>query len=144
MSAKSKIAIVTANYHKEICDSLLSSCLLTLKENGISEKNTKSVRVPGALEIPVVAKRLAKQKKYDAIIVFGVVLKGDTYHFEQVADECARGVMQVSYDFDIPVIFQVLSVYKLKDAEDRAKGKNNRGIEAAETAVNIISTLNTI
>ncbi len=140
----SKIAIITSNYHKEICDSLLSACTVTLKENGVSEKNLKSVRVPGALEIIAVAKKLAKQKKYDAIIVFGVVLKGDTYHFEQVADECARGVMRVSYDYDIPVIFQVLSVYKLKDAEVRAEGKNNRGIEAAETALEIIKTLKSI
>lgn len=139
-----KIAIITSNYHKEICDSLLSACLSTLSKKGVSEKNIKSVRVPGALEIPSVAKKLAKQKKYNAIIVFGVVLKGDTYHFEQVADECARGVMKVSYDFDIPVIFQVLSVYKLKDAEIRSKGKNNRGIEAGETAVEIIKTLKTI
>lgn len=140
----SKIAIITSNYHKEICDSLLSACMVTLKENGVSEKNLKSVRVPGALEIIAVAKKLAKQKKYDAIIVFGVVLKGDTYHFEQVADECARGVMQVSYDYDIPVIFQVLSVYKLSDAEVRAQGKNNRGIEAGETALEIIKTLKSI
>ncbi len=139
-----KIAIITSNYHKEICDSLLSACISTLTKSGVKEVNIKSVRVPGALEIPSVAKKLAKQRKYDAIIVFGVVLKGDTYHFEQVADECARGVMQVSYDFDVPVIFQVLSVYKLKDAEVRATGKNNRGIEAGETAVEIIRTLKNI
>jgi 6,7-dimethyl-8-ribityllumazine synthase len=74
--------------------------------------------------------------------VFGVVVKGDTYHFEQVADECARGCMNVAYDYEIPVIFQVLCVYKESDAMARTKGtRDNRGIEAGKTALEMIEAM---
>lgn len=142
---KPKIAIIGSLYRKEIVDNLIASCYGSLDANGLSKKDIDIFRVPGALEIPLTAKKLAKTKRYDAIIVFGVVLKGDTYHFEQVSDECARGALNVSYEFEIPVVFQVLSVYKLSDALARSKGtKDNRGIEGAETALSMISLLKTI
>ncbi len=134
-----KIAIIGAEYRKEIVDDLVSGCLSELKKKGIKKNDVEVFRVPGALEIPLLAKKLAKKGGYGAIIVFGVILKGDTYHFEQVSDECARGCMNVSYEFEIPVIFQVLSVYTLSDAEARSKGtKDNRGIEAAHTALKMV------
>jgi len=132
-------------YRATIVENLIESCMTELKAQGVSEKNVSIFRVPGALEIPLTAKKLAKSKKYDAIIVFGVVLKGDTYHFEQVADECARGAMNVSYECEIPVVFQVLCVYKLADALARSRGtKDNRGTEGAKTALAMISLLKTI
>ncbi|MBP6884733.1 MAG: 6,7-dimethyl-8-ribityllumazine synthase, partial [Candidatus Pacebacteria bacterium] len=123
-------------------EALLSECLKTLNKGGVNEKQISIFKVTGALEIPLVAKKIAKTKRYDAIIVFGVVLKGKTYHFEQVSDECARGCMQVAYDYEIPVIFQVLSVYKEADAVARTKGtKDNRGIEAGKTALEMIEVM---
>lgn len=140
-----KIAIIGSMYRASITEHLIESCLKTLKKDGLQEKQISIFRVPGALEIPLMAKKLAKQKKYDAIIVFGTVLKGKTYHFEQVADECVRGVMNVSYEYEVPVVFQVLCVYNLKDAMARAKGTNdNRGVEGAKTALSMIALFKTI
>jgi 6,7-dimethyl-8-ribityllumazine synthase len=140
--ANAKIAIIQSTYRAHVGDALVSECLKTLKKGGVTENQISIFKVPGALEIPLVAKKLAKQKKYDVIIVFGVVVKGDTYHFEQVADECARGCMNVAYDYEIPVIFQVLCVYKESDAMARTKGtRDNRGIEAGKTALEMIEAM---
>lgn len=90
-------------------------------------------------------KKLAQKKKYDAIVAFGAVLRGKTYHFEQVANECIKGCMKVSYDFEIPVIFEVLCVYNLKDATQRSTGtKDNRGVEGALTALKMIGLLSAL
>jgi 6,7-dimethyl-8-ribityllumazine synthase len=137
-----KIAIVVSRYRAEVGDSLLKHCLKTLEAKGIAKEQLKVVHVPGALEIPLAAKKLARSGRYQAIIVFGSVLKGKTYHFEQVADECVRGCMRVSYDFELPVIFEVLCVYDLKDAMARAAGKiDNRGVEGALSALAAIEDL---
>lgn len=133
---KPTVAIIESTYRPKITERLVATCTTTLKKEGIPQKNIFTFSVPGALEIPLLAKKLARQKKYDAIIVFGVVLKGKTYHFEQVANECVRGCMDVSYEYEVPVIFEVLCVYKLKDAVIRSVGKkDNRGEEGARTAL---------
>lgn len=142
------VAIIASSFHQEITDALKTNCVKTLAENGVPEKNITIVDVPGALEIPLVAKKLA-QKKYNALIALGVIHKGATYHFQQVADECARGCLQVSYEYEIPVIYEVLAVYNLRDARERAGlpasgaggKKYNRGKDAAETALKMISIL---
>lgn len=129
------LAIVGSRYRPEITRGLVNSCLKTLKKKGLTEKQISLFYVPGALEIPLLAKKLAKKKKYDGIIAFGAVLKGKTYHFEQVAQECVHGCMKVSYDYEIPVVFEVLCVYKKKDALKRAA---KRGIEGALTCLKMI------
>lgn len=140
-----KLAIIASQYRLDVSKSLVENCLKTLKEKGVYENLVDIFWVPGALEIPLTAKKLAQTKKYSALIVFGAVLKGKTYHFEQVANECVRGCMQVSYDFEIPVIFEVLCVYDQKDAIDRATGtKDNRGVEGALTALKMIDLLKKI
>lgn len=137
-----KIAIISSSYRPEVTDNLIKNCLETLKDKNVSEENIRIVHVPGALEIPLAAKILAQQKKYDAIIAFGAVYKGKTYHFEQVSDECVRGCMNVSYEYEIPVIFQVISVYDPQDAINRANGEeDNRGKEGALGALQMIETL---
>jgi 6,7-dimethyl-8-ribityllumazine synthase len=139
------IAIVTSSYRPEITKSLEKYCIATLQEKGLTEKQIDIFSVPGALELPLVSKKLAQRKIYDAIIVFGAVLKGKTYHFEQVADECVRGCMKVSYDYDIPVVFEVLCVYDPKDALERATGKDDdRGVEGALTALQMIALVETL
>lgn len=140
-----KIAIVSGMFWVDIVENLEKHCLATLKKHGIEKEQVDIVRVPGSLEIPLAAKKLAKKKIYDAIIVFGAIHKGKTYHFELIANECIRGCMNVSLQYEIPVIFEVLAVYDIQDAIDRAtKIKDNRGVEAALAAMKMIETLDTI
>lgn len=140
-----RIAIVSSSYRPEITDSLDRHCLQTLKEQGLTEDQIRLIKVPGSLEIPLVARVLAKQNIYDAIICFGAIYKGKTYHFEQVANECVRGCLNVSWEFNVPVIFEVLSVYDPQDAIDRATGtQDNRGVEGATTALRMIALLQEI
>lgn len=136
-----KIAIVGSSYKKQITDGLEENCIKTLKEKGVKESQITSLRVPGSLEIPLAVKLLAKQKKYDAIIAFGVVHKGSTYHFELISNECIRGCMNVSWEYEVPVIYEVLSVYDIKDAMDRTISK---GREAALTALEMIKVVSEI
>lgn len=139
------IAIVAAEYHKEIVDSLVTNCVDTLVEADVAREDIKLVRVPGALEIPLTAQKLATAGNFDAIIVFGIILRGDTYHFEQVSNECARGCIDVGLKTGVPVIFQVLSVNSIEDAIERVQGTtDNRGVEGARTALKMVSILNNL
>ena len=140
-----KIAIVSSNFRKEVADNLEKNCLETFKDKGLKMSQINIFRVPGSLEIPLVVKKLAKKNTYDAIITFGAIVKGKTFHFEQIANECIRGCMDVSWKYEIPVIFEVLAVYDINDAIKRATRKEeNKGIEAAETALEMIKVLSKI
>lgn len=140
--SKIKIAIVSSSFRQEVADNLEKNALETFAKNGVGKDQIKIVRVPGALEIPLAVKKLAKSGKYSAIIAFGAIVKGETYHFEQISDECARACMDISLEYEIPVIFEVWSVYKLEHAVERATRKEeNKGVEAAETTIEMIKTL---
>lgn len=140
-----KIAIVSSSFRKVVADNLEKNCLKTFKNKGLTESQTSIFRVPGSLEIPLIVKRLAKKGTYDAIITFGAILKGKTYHFEQIANECIRGCMDVSWQYEIPVIFEVLTVYDIEDAIERAtRNQENKGVEAALTALEMIKLLSKI
>lgn len=140
-----KIAIVSSSFRREVTESLEKNCIAALKEKRIAKNQIDIFRVPGSLEIPLVAKKIAKKGIYDAIITFGAIVKGKTYHFEQIANECVRGCMEVSLDYEIPVIFEVLAVYNLQDAIERAVRKEeNRGTEAALTALEMIKVISNI
>lgn len=137
-----KIAIVSSSFRKEVSDNLEKHCLKTLQRKGVNRKQVDRFRAPGSLEIPLVVKKLAKSEKYDAIIAFGAIVKGKTYHFEQIANECIRGCMDASWQYEIPVIFEVLAVYDLKDAMERATRKmENKGIKAALSALEMIKLM---
>ncbi|MCX6779652.1 MAG: 6,7-dimethyl-8-ribityllumazine synthase [Candidatus Magasanikbacteria bacterium] len=137
-----KIAIVSGAFWEEIVNNLEKNCVATLEKKGIKKENIKIVSVPGSFEIPLLVKKLAKQGVYDAIITFGAIHKGKTYHFELIANECARACMTLSVEFEIPVIFEVLAVYNIQDAYDRSTQiKDNRGIEAAEAAWKTLETI---
>lgn len=139
------IAIVASVFQKEVTDNLENRCIATLKERGVLKKNLTVVHVPGALEIPLILKKLGKLKKYDALIALGAIHKGQTYHFEQIANECIRGCMDVSWHFEIPVVYEVLAVYQIKDAIERAtRKKKNRGVEAALTALQMIQVIDNL
>ena len=137
-----RIAIIRGEYHRGITLSLENKCVETLQAAGVPERNIRSFAVPGCFEIPILAQRLAALNKYDALIALGAVIKGDTYHFELVVNECARGIMDVSLRHDVPIIFEVLATYNKRDAVRRAgNNKVNKGIEAAQTALSLLATL---
>ena len=134
-----RIAVIGATFHKEITDNLEKHCLATLKDKGLADSQIDVIHVPGALEIPLIAKICAKKTIYDAIIVFGAIHKGKTTHFELISNECARGCMDISLRYEIPVIFEVLTVFDIKDALERAtRSEENKGVEAALTALEMI------
>jgi len=136
-----RIAVISAPFHKEVTDNLEKHCWATFKEKGLADNQIDIVHVPGALEIPLMAKKLA-QKGYDAIIALGAIHKGKTTHFELISTECARGCMDVSLQFEIPVIFEVLTVMDIADALERAtRDKENKGTEAALTALEMINLM---
>jgi len=138
----SRIAVVASRYNQDIVDRLLDACLAELEAKGISSDSITVVRVPGAFELPVVANRLATGGEVDAVIALGVVIRGDTPHFDYVAGECARGLARVSLDHDLPVIFGVLTVENEQQALDRAGGTHgNKGGEAALSALEMISIM---
>lgn len=140
-----KIAIVGSSFREEVTNALEKNCLETLKIKGILNNQVDIFRVPGSLEIPLIVKKLAKKGVYDAIITFGAIVKGKTYHFEQIAHECIRGCMDISWQYEIPVIFEVLAVYDIKDAIERAtRKKENKGVEAGLTALEMIRLLSKI
>jgi 6,7-dimethyl-8-ribityllumazine synthase len=145
LAARARIAIVRAEYNSPITESLEAACVATLHAAGVTKSHVSLFRVPGCFEIPIMAQRLARRKRYDVIVALGAVIRGDTYHFELVANECARGIMDVSLQHDVPIVFEVLAVYRRRDAALRA-GKNhlNKGKEAAATALALLARLNSL
>jgi len=142
LAERVRVAIIRADYNAEITSSLEAKCFETLVAGGIPEPRIDRFVVPGCFEIPIMAQRLAQSKRYTIMIALGAVVRGDTYHFELVADECARGVMNVSLKYDVPIVFEVLAVYHLKDAVKRAGADGmNKGIEAAATALALLKVL---
>ena len=140
--AKAKIAIVRAQFNGQLTESLEKHCLATLLDHGLKKNQILQFQVPGSLEIPIVAQNIAKAKKADIIIALGVVIKGDTYHFEIVINECARGCMDVALKFNIPIIFEVIPAYNLAQAKKRAGNNNqNKGREAALAALKMLKVM---
>ncbi len=137
--AKLKIGIVVSQFNDDITEKMLEGALDDLKENKVREKNIKIVRVPGSFEIPLACQRLARKKKYDALVALGCVIKGETTHDYFVASAATDGIMEVVLDFDIPIGFGVLTCNNLKQARARSRGRHNKGREAAEAALAMIS-----
>ncbi|WP_252313307.1 6,7-dimethyl-8-ribityllumazine synthase [Sinobaca sp. H24] len=131
-----KIAVVTGRFNDFITGRLLEGAVGTLKRHGVKEENIDTVWVPGAFEIPYASKKLAQSKKYDAIITLGTVIRGATPHFDYVCSEAAKGVSQVAMNYDVPVIFGVLTTNTIEEAIERAGTKaGNKGADAALAAI---------
>ena len=131
-----RIAVVAARFNEMITGRLVESALAGLAKHGVSADDVDVAWVPGAFEIPLVASRMARTCRYAAVICLGAVIKGDTAHFELVANESARGIAQVALDTGVPIIFEVLATDDLAQAEARAGGTHgNKGWEAAEAAL---------
>lgn len=141
-----QIAIVISRFNSFINESLLSGAIDALKRQGqVSEDNITVVRCPGAYELPLVAQRLAKSGRFDAIIALGSVIRGGTPHFDYVAGECNKGLAQVALEFDTPVAFGVLTVDTIEQAIERAGTKaGNKGAEAALSALEMVNVLSQI
>lgn len=145
VASKIRLAIIRAEYNPEITLSLEKKCLESLRHAGVPSRNITRFAVPGCFEIPIAAQRLASAQRYDALIALGAVIRGETLHFELVANECARGIMRVSLRHDIPIIFEVLATHNRRDAIRRAgNNRSNKGIEAAQAALSLLATLRSI
>ena len=143
--ANSRVAIVASRYNSFVVDRLLEACLATLQAGGIEEENITLVKVPGAFEIPVAVKALADEAGFDAIITLGAIIRGETPHFDIIADECTRGIGSIAIDSGLPVVFGVLTVDNVDQAMDRSGDEeSNKGSEAAQTALEMISVLGQI
>ena len=131
-----RFAIIASRWNPRITDALVASARQTFAGNGVAEQAIDVIRVPGAWEIPVTAARIAAGGRHAAIIALGCVIRGDTRHYEHVADCCADGLMRVSLDSGIPVMNGVLAVERIEDAEVRAGGSHgNKGEETALAAI---------
>ena len=140
-----KIAIVAGRFNEFITSKLIGGALDVLKRNDVSEENIDIAWVPGAFEIPLIAKKLANTQKYDAIITLGAIIKGSTPHFDYVCSEVSKGVAQISLQSELPVIFGVLTTNNIEEAIERAGTKaGNKGADAAFSAIEMINLIKEI
>ena len=135
-----KIAIVASRFNEFITSKLISGAVDMLKRHGTKEEDITLAWVPGAFEIPQVAKKIADSKKYDAIICLGCVIRGATPHFDYVSAEVSKGIATVALSSDIPISFGVLTTENIEQAIERAGTKSgNKGSDAALTAIEMIN-----
>ncbi|WP_338563112.1 6,7-dimethyl-8-ribityllumazine synthase [Paraclostridium sordellii] len=137
-----KIGIVVGRFNEFIVSKLLGGAIDGLKRHGVDENNIDVAWVPGAFEIPLIAKKMAKNEKYNAIICLGAVIKGSTPHFDYVCAEVSKGIASVSLSSEKPVIFGVLTTDTIEQAIERAGTKaGNKGYDAAVTAIEMANLL---
>ena len=140
-----KFAIVVSRFNDFICDRLLGGALDALRRHGASDDDIEVFRVPGAFEIPLTAKILAKNDKYDAVICLGAVIRGSTPHFEYISAEVSKGVATVTLESEKPVAFGVLTTDTVEQAIERAGTKaGNKGWEAALSAIEMANLLSSV
>lgn len=131
-----KFAIVAGRFNEFITQKLISGAIDCFQRHGASNDNLDIAWVPGSYEIPLVAKKMAESKKYDAVITLGAVIRGATFHFDLVASEAAKGITQSSLQTGIPIIFGVLTTDSIEQAIERAGTKaGNKGWDAAIAAI---------
>lgn len=133
-----RIGIVQARFNESITDELASACIAELRALGVASDHIDHVRVPGALEIPLALQALAERRSYDALVALGCVVRGETYHFELVANESAAGVSRVALDYKLPVANVVLTTENLEQAVAR---QTDKGRDAARVVVEMANLL---
>ncbi len=140
-----RFGLIVSRFNSFICERLLEGALDTLTRHGAEDSQLAVVRVPGAFEIPLVAKKMAESGKYDAIITLGAVIRGGTPHFDYVCAEVSKGVASVSIDSGVPVAFGVLTTDSVEQAIERAGTKaGNKGAEAAMSAIEMVNLLGSV
>ena len=136
------IALVVGRFNSFITERLLDGALDCLRRHGVADTGLTIVRVPGAWEIPLVAKKLAQAGTHDAVICLGAVIRGSTPHFDYVAAEVSKGIAQVSLESGVPILFGILTTDTLEQAVERAGSKaGNKGYAAAEAALEMVNLL---
>ncbi len=131
-----RIAVVVGRFNEFITSKLLSGALDGLKRHGVDDNLIDVAWVPGAFEVPFIAKQLAETKKYDAIIGLGTVIRGSTTHYDYVCNESAKGIANVSLSTNVPVIFGIVTTENIEQAIERAGTKSgNKGYDAAMSAI---------
>jgi 6,7-dimethyl-8-ribityllumazine synthase len=142
MARDLRFAIVAARFNDMIVDSLIRGAVDVLLRHGATEKQIEIVRVPGAFDLPFVAKRVAASKRYDAVVALGAVIRGATPHFDHVAGQCAAGLARVADETGVPVAFGVLTTDTIEQAIERAGTKaGNKGADAAVCALELANLL---
>lgn len=136
-----RIGIVQSRFNSVVCEGLLAACRAQLSQQGVSDADITLASVPGALEIPLVLQGMAQSGKFDALIALGAVIRGDTYHFEIVANESARGVGEVQLHSGVPIANAILTTETDEQAEERM---NTKGAEAALVAIEMVNLLRNI
>ncbi|MGL5354597.1 MAG: 6,7-dimethyl-8-ribityllumazine synthase [Clostridium sp.] len=137
-----KVGIVVGRFNEFIVSKLLGGALDGLKRHGVLDNNIDVAWVPGAFELPLLAKKMVKTEKYDVVICLGAVIKGSTPHFDYVCAEAAKGIGAVSLEYEKPVIFGVLTTDSIEQAIERAGTKSgNKGYDAAVTAIEMANIL---
>ncbi len=141
-AAGRRVALIASRFNEAVVSGLVRGAVQAWQAHGGAEADLPVIRVPGAFELPVVARRLATNGGYEAVVALGCVIRGDTAHFEYVAGECARGLQDVSVQTGVPVIFGVLTTETVEQALERAvPGRGNKGAEAMETALEMADLL---
>jgi len=137
-----KFALVVARFNSFVVESLVSGAIDCLGRHGTDLANIEIIRVPGAFEMPLAAQKVAKTKRFDAIIAIGAVIRGGTPHFEYVSGEATKGLAQVSLEYSLPVTFGLLTVDNIEQAIERSGTKaGNKGEEAAMSAIEMVNLL---
>jgi len=137
-----RFAILASRWNPRVTDALVAGARKGFVDNGVSEEAVDVIRVPGAWELPLAAARVAAAGRHAAIVALGCVVRGDTRHYEHVADRCAEGLMRVALDHRLPVLNGVLATERFEDAEARAGGSHgNKGEEAALAAIEMTNLL---
>ncbi len=130
-----KIAIIISRFNEFISNELFSGCVDTLKKSGVDEKDLTAVWTPGAFEIPQVLSKM-DTKKFDAVITLGVIIRGDTPHFDYIASEVAKGIAKISLDKNVPIAFGIITAETIEQAIERAGTKQgNKGRDVALIAL---------
>ena len=138
-----KIGIIASRFNDFVVGRLVEGTLDGLKRHNVKDENITLAKVPGAFEIPVVAKKMAESKKFDAIICLGAVIRGATSHYDYVCNEVSKGIAQVSLESGLPVLFGVLTTENIEQAVERSGSKaGNKGTECALAAIEMIQVLN--
>ncbi|MBN9648982.1 6,7-dimethyl-8-ribityllumazine synthase [Terrisporobacter glycolicus] len=137
-----KIGIIAARFNEFITSKLLGGAVDALKRHDVDEENIEVAWVPGAFEIPLIASKMAKSKKYDAIICLGAVIRGNTTHYDYVCSEVSKGIAHVSLNSEIPVMFGVITTENIEQAIERAGTKaGNKGFDCAVGAIEMINLI---
>lgn len=145
VSKEIKVGIVAARFNEFITAKLLGGALDALKRHGVKEEDIDLAWVPGAFEIPLIASKMAKSGKYDAVICLGAVIRGSTTHYDYVCSEVSKGIANVSLSSDIPVMFGVLTTENIEQAIERAGTKaGNKGFDCAVSAIEMVNLIREI